>query len=189
MRPGALRRPIRSATAARPRLRPRRGRLAPALAAGVLVLAAAACGDDADGTDTGAEPIPAPGGTAFDPEVGEVPVFRGATPIGDTVELADGTTSTTYEVVTAGPRPVIEFYEATMPALGWSVVDPIEEIDTSSWSGVWADGERRVQVTASPLAEGTDEGAETRLTLVLSPPGGGAPATVVPPTVPPTTGA
>lgn len=121
------------------------------------------------------------------PEVGEftdgdfdnIPKFRGATPLQSPTKQ-NGAIAASYETITARPDAVLRFYEANLPELGWTVVDPIAEINPGSWHGEWVREGRRLQVSASPLSPGEGDATHTQFSLVLLGDAGGYPVTSAP---------
>ena len=133
-------------------------------AAALLLMAVVSCNDDSS-DDLNAQP--APNQTVFtNGEFDEIPVFRGATLVHGP-STKEGTTTASFETEQGASETALRFYEENLPALGWSVADPVVETSRGVWRGDWIRDGRRLQVIASDLSPSSGDATHTQINLVL----------------------
>lgn len=127
----------------------------------VASIAVTGCGGD---DSSGSEAQPVPGATVFqEGDFDELPRFRGAEAVNDPTVDEDVTTQS-FEVTTATPADVMEFYERELAERGWDPVEPPRRTGAeSSYRGVWQQGDRQLVVSSTEFA-GADDPAGTRST-------------------------
>ena len=127
------------------------------------------CGGD---DSSGSEAQPVPGATAFqEGDFDELPRFRGAEAVNEPTVDQDVTTQS-FEVTTATPAQVMEFYERELDEGGWEAVEPPGQTGAeSSYRGVWRQGDRRLVVSSTEFAGAEDPAGthSTQYSLSLGP--------------------
>lgn len=142
------------------------------MAAAALTVPTACSDQDDDGQQPVTDTRAVGEGEAFGGRFAELPLVPRSEPVG-TLSEEDGFVTRSYAAEGASPERVMEFYESSLPALGWDVVLPPEPSGTSTIQAEWASDELLLRITANEAAalggdQNPTEAVTSQYSLIMS---------------------